>query len=60
MEQIQKQHSKKEAAEIDNPPCAIKDEELDQEIDDLLADIDEVLVEVGEEFALQYVQQGGQ
>jgi ubiquitin-like protein Pup len=47
-------------AEEDAPPQDIRDEDLAVVTDDILAEIDEVLSEIGEEFALTFVQQGGE
>lgn len=39
---------------------ALKDDALDHDVDDLLAEIDDVLEENAEEFVRTYIQKGGQ
>lgn len=58
-----KQSSKAKQAEteVEEQPTEDKrDQELADATDDLLEELDVLLGEVGEEFALQYVQKGGQ
>jgi ubiquitin-like protein Pup len=61
-EQIRKE--KQEAApqsEVEEESLEAKDQtELTEEVDDLLADIDDVLEQNAEEFVKAYVQKGGQ
>ena len=55
-----KQTTTKAEPEQEVEAVDVKDEELSQLTDDLLAEIDGVLEENAEEFVRGYVQQGGQ
>jgi len=59
-EQVQKQAPAKQE-EIEEDTLEVKDQsELSEEVDDILADIDDVLEVNAEEFVNNYVQKGGE
>lgn len=62
MEQRKVTPARKARPEDEAPAEAknLQNDALGDDIDDLLEEIDAVIGEVGEEFALQFVQQGGQ
>jgi ubiquitin-like protein Pup len=55
-----KAKSKAKAEETETEAKDVKDAELDQETEDLLADIDSVLEENAEAFVAAYIQKGGE
>lgn len=58
--QIQKTKTDKAEPEIDNPPEPVNETALDASTADVLDELDEILNELGEDFALKYVQRGGE
>lgn len=63
----QERRAAPQRAPTENPPAApakdgsqLRGEKLRAALDDLVAEIDEALVENAEEFVTNYVQQGGQ
>lgn len=46
--------------DIDEQPARVKDDKLDADTAEFLEEVDELLGELGTEFALTFVQQGGQ
>jgi ubiquitin-like protein Pup len=59
-EQVEKQSSKPQEEVEEVQAKDLTNEELNDEVDDLLADIDDVLESNAEEFVNNYVQKGGQ
>jgi ubiquitin-like protein Pup len=59
-EQVEKQSSKPQEEVEEVQAKDLSNEELGEEVDDLLADIDDVLESNAEEFVSQYVQKGGE
>ena len=61
--QVQKQAVKSVPAEAEAPdeqPQDVRNKKLDAETDAMLDELDVLLGEVGDEFALQFIQQGGE
>ena len=58
--QVQKQATKTEDAPEEVEAKDLSNVALDEDVDDLLADIDEVLESNAEEFVKGYVQKGGE
>ena len=58
--QVQKQTQKTEEAPEETEVKDLSNVALDEDVDDLLADIDDVLEENAEEFVRQYIQKGGE
>lgn len=59
-EQVEKQKSAPQEEVEEVQAKDLSNEELGEEVDDLLADIDDVLEANAEEFVASYVQKGGQ
>lgn len=59
-EQVEKKPSKPQEEVEEVQAKDLTNEELNDEVDDLLADIDDVLEVNAEEFVASYVQKGGQ
>lgn len=61
-EQVQKEKAstKETEAAVETAPVDLVDEELAEDVEDILAEIDEVLEENAAEFVRTYVQKGGQ
>ena len=47
-------------SDVDQVPEKVDETKLDASTADILDELDEVLEEMGEDFALQYVQRGGE
>jgi ubiquitin-like protein Pup len=62
MAQVQKnkQTTKTAVEEAEVEPKDLKNPQLDADLEDIMDAIDECIGELGEEFALTFVQQGGQ
>ena len=63
-EQVRKQREKREDNKtLATPPAPVKKDEkkkADVDIDEILAEIDEIIEQDAEEFVKNYVQQGGE
>ena len=57
---ITKQPAKTPAEQIEAPPERVDTGKIDASTADILDELDEVLEEMGEDFALNFVQRGGE